>query len=168
MHSWNYSMPNVVHFTTFETPLGAMRAVADEKALHALVFVDEQASDWIDEGVLVLTEPLRLIQVELKDYFAGRLKNFKTPHVMQGTAFQTAAWGALKKIPYGQTKSYAELARAIAKPLACRAIGNANGANPLAIVVPCHRVINSNGGLGGYSAGLWRKEWLLNHEKNDE
>jgi AraC family transcriptional regulator of adaptative response/methylated-DNA-[protein]-cysteine methyltransferase len=102
---------------------------------------------------------------ELKAYFAGSLRQFKTPIILIGTPFQQVVWKAVQEIPYGQTRSYADIARAIGKPKAVRAVGTAIGANPIWVIVPCHRVIQSNGGLGGYAGGLERKRWLLEHER---
>jgi AraC family transcriptional regulator of adaptative response/methylated-DNA-[protein]-cysteine methyltransferase len=147
-----------------ETPLGSMLALADENALFSLEF-----SDRIEEHPEIIpekTDPIKSIEAELKSYFKGFLKEFKTPLQLSGTAFQKMAWNALLKIPYGETRSYLEQAAAIGKKSAYRAVANANGANKIAIVIPCHRIINHNGALGGYSAGLDRKKFLLELEKN--
>lgn len=106
-----------------------------------------------------------MVQHELDAYFSGTLRNFKTPIALIGTPFQRAVWAAVQAIPYGQTRSYADIARAIGKPKAVRAVGQAIGANPVWIIVPCHRVIQSSGGLGGYAGGVERKQWLLEHER---
>ncbi|MES2273988.1 MAG: methylated-DNA--[protein]-cysteine S-methyltransferase, partial [Chlamydiota bacterium] len=109
--------------------------------------------------------PIDSIERELSQYFEGTLRAFTTPLFLLGTPFQRAVWEELKKIPHGETRSYGEIARAIDKPSAFRAVAQANGANQLAIVIPCHRVINTNGELGGYAGGLTRKKWFLEHEK---
>ena len=101
---------------------------------------------------------------KLKSYFEGKLKKFETPLFLLGSPFQKKVWQALLKIPYGTTRSYAAQAVSMSEPKATRAVANANGANQLAIVIPCHRIINSNGALGGYGGGIARKEWLLQHE----
>ncbi len=101
---------------------------------------------------------------QLAAYFAGRLRRFDLPLAPQGTPFQLRVWRALQDIPYGRTCSYAELAAAVGSPRACRAVGQANGRNPLMIVIPCHRVIAAGGGLGGYSGGLDIKRFLLRLE----
>ena len=162
--------------TRFHTPLGEMVAIADEQLLYFLGFADYTD---LDNALRRLkrhtkstlahgrTTPLQSIQKELKDYFAGCLSEFKTPLCLLGTPFQKQVWEALQKIPYGQTYAYAELAAAIGRPSAFRAVAQANGANPLSIVIPCHRVINTGGKLGGYSSGLDRKKWLLHLERND-
>ncbi|NOX58704.1 MAG: methylated-DNA--[protein]-cysteine S-methyltransferase [Planctomycetes bacterium] len=106
------------------------------------------------------------IEQELSDYFEGTLKDFATPLDSPGTPFQRKVWDALRAIPYGQTTSYGELAKSLDKPGAQRAVGRANGANRIGIVIPCHRVVQSDGQLRGYGGGLWRKRFLLMHEKN--
>jgi AraC family transcriptional regulator of adaptative response/methylated-DNA-[protein]-cysteine methyltransferase len=158
-----------------ETPLGPMVAIGDETALYLLEFPDqkhaerakkhlqEKTNSTIQPG---LTEPIRKIKEELAQYFEGKLREFKTPLFSLGSPFQKKVWEELKKIPYGETRSYGETAANIKKPTAFRAVANANGANRFAIVIPCHRVINTNGGLGGYGGGLDRKTWLLEHERN--
>ncbi len=110
--------------------------------------------------------PLRLIEEELERYFTEQLDTFKTPYRMLGSPFQQEAWKKLLEIPYGITISYAEEAASLGKAAAVRAVANANGANLLALVIPCHRVIATGGKLGGYGSGLRRKSWLLEHEKN--
>ncbi len=158
-----------------DTPLGPMMAVADEHAVHLLEFVDRRGLEREIERLRLKqkagiapgrTAPIVQIERELADYFAGRSTTFKTPLARSsGSLFQNAVWDALLTIPPGETWSYAQLARAVGSPRAVRAVGTANGANPLAIVIPCHRVINANGELGGYGGGLPRKRWLLEHER---
>jgi methylated-DNA-[protein]-cysteine S-methyltransferase len=108
---------------------------------------------------------LRPIRKELDQYFAGRLKQFSTPVAFSGTQFQNTVWQELRRIPYGETISYLELAKRIRNPKAVRAVGLANGANPIAIIVPCHRVIGANGSLTGFGGGLPTKRALLDLEK---
>lgn len=105
------------------------------------------------------------VKSELDEYFNGNLKSFKTPLVYPGTDFQVNVWNKLKKIPYGKTLSYVELAEEIGLKGASRAVGTANGMNRIAIIIPCHRVVNKDGRLGGYGGGLWRKQWLLELER---
>lgn len=146
-----------------DTPLGKMVAVGDEKTLHSLCFYDEIVQL---DGVQGQTASIRSIEEELRLYFQGKLREFLTPIQLAGTAFQKAVWTALRRISYGETRSYAEIAASIGRPLAVRAVGNANGKNPFSILIPCHRVIQKDGKLGGYSAGLERKKWLLEHENS--
>jgi O-6-methylguanine DNA methyltransferase len=109
-------------------------------------------------------EPLQQAVQELQRYFAGEKLTFSCPLDLQGTAFQVSVWQALRDIPYGETRSYAEIAQVTGRPSAVRAVGAANGANPIAVIVPCHRVIGSNGTLTGYGGGLSTKSWLLSLE----
>ncbi len=109
-------------------------------------------------------EPLKKAVQELQQYFAGEKISFSCSLDLQGTPFQVSVWQALRDIPYGQTRSYAEIAKATGRPTAVRAVGAANGANPIAVIVPCHRVIGSNGTLTGYGGGLSTKSWLLSLE----
>jgi O-6-methylguanine DNA methyltransferase len=109
-------------------------------------------------------KPLRQAVQELQQYFAGEKISFSCPLDLRGTPFQVSVWQALKAIPYGETRSYAEIAQAVGRPSAVRAVGAANGANPIAVIVPCHRVIGSNGTLTGYGGGLPTKSWLLSLE----
>ncbi|KTD22154.1 transcription regulator protein [Legionella lansingensis] len=160
-----------------DTPLGAMVAIADEAALYLLEFVDrrglerevERLRTRIFSAVIPGVTPVILsIEKELKAYFAGKLHEFTTPLCLLGSAFQKHVWKALRTIPYGETRSYADLARMIGQPSSYRAVANANGANQIALVIPCHRVITSTGELGGYGGGIARKKWLIQHEEKQE
>jgi methylated-DNA-[protein]-cysteine S-methyltransferase len=104
---------------------------------------------------------------QLDEYFLGKRKNFDLPLSLHGTTFQLAVWKQLETIPYGKTKTYKDIAIGVGNEKAVRAVGLTNGRNPIAIVVPCHRVIGSNGKMVGYASGVWRKEWLLAHERNN-
>jgi O-6-methylguanine DNA methyltransferase len=104
---------------------------------------------------------------ELDVYFAGRLRRFRVPLDLRGTPFQKSVWSRLMRVPFGATRSYASIAAAVGKPAAFRAVGHANGCNPVSIVVPCHRLIGSAGALRGYGGGLWRKERLIAHERGE-
>jgi AraC family transcriptional regulator of adaptative response/methylated-DNA-[protein]-cysteine methyltransferase len=110
-------------------------------------------------------EHIEQVKAELKEYFAGNLKNFKVPLLYPGTEFQVDVWNELRRIPYGETISYIELARRAGYTGASRAAGTANGMNRIAIIIPCHRVVNKSGKLGGYGGGVWRKQWLLDLER---
>lgn len=156
------------------SPLGPMIAIASDDALYLLEFVDcrglarevERLRQQTKSAIILgKTVPIVSIEQELKAWFEGALRTFKTPLFLLGSPFQQRAWDALCRIPYGETRSYLEQATAINRPSACRAVANANGANQLAIVIPCHRIINSNGDLGGYGGGIARKQWLIDHEK---
>lgn len=157
-----------------ETPLGEMVAIGDEQSLYVLEFIEHRELNSIAASLrkkmsLNLTPGktwvIRAIEDELSQYFKGSLKSFQTPIKMFGSPFQKKVWSELQKIPIGETCSYADIAERIENPLAVRAVGRANGANPLTLIVPCHRVINANGALGGYGGGIPRKKWLLSHEQ---
>ncbi|MBC8327834.1 MAG: methylated-DNA--[protein]-cysteine S-methyltransferase [Planctomycetes bacterium] len=159
--------------TRLPTPLGPMVAVATEAALCLLEFGERRALE-TELGKLLrarngLFVPgsnavLDRVAAELDRYFAGALRDFDLPLAPQGTPFQRAVWAALREIPYGATRSYADVARAVGRPQAVRAVGAANGANPIPILIPCHRVVGSDGSLTGYGGGLWRKRRLLELE----
>lgn len=153
----------------FITPLGKMLAVADDCSLLLLEFVHDNAvkCERLPGEIVLGDNPvLEKISIEIAAWFAGKITQFTTPVKFTGTLFQQRVWQALMQIPFGTTISYAELARRVCgKVSACRAVANANGANLLTIIVPCHRVIQSNGGIGGYSGGVHYKQWLLKHEQ---
>lgn len=164
----------VLKTAQLDTPLGPMIAIASNEALYLLEFVDRQDLEREIESFKArikstltpgYTNSIYSIEKELRQYFEGNLQEFKTPLFLLGTPFQKSAWDQLRKIPYGKTVSYADQASAIGKPKAYRAVAQANGCNRFPVVIPCHRVINTSGELGGYSSGLARKKWLLNHEK---
>lgn len=165
---------NILRASWLDTCLGPMIAIADQKALYLLEFVDRRGLEREIERLRKKTKSAIIpgrstiidsIEHELNLYFDGKLQQFKTPLAFVGSPFQKLVWQELQRIPYGQTCSYAQLAQAIGKPSAFRAVAQANGANQLSIIIPCHRVINTNGELGGYGGGLNRKTWLINHEK---
>lgn len=160
--------------TTMESPLGTLTLAATPEGICLVEFADrsriEDHCDALRRHFQCAVVPgqhawLDQLQDELSDYFAGRLAEFRVPVVSPGTPFQHRVWHALRRIPYGQTWSYERLAREVEAPRASRAAGRANGQNRIAIVIPCHRVVNKDGKLGGYGGGLWRKEWLLNLER---
>lgn len=142
---------------TIDSPLGPMLATSTDDALTALRFDGETGHD-------DACEVLDRVETQLARYFAGELDRFELPLAPQGTPFQQRVWDALLSIPPGETRSYASIARQIDNPDAIRAVGAANGANPIAIIIPCHRVIASDGTLHGYAGGLERKRYLLDLE----
>jgi methylated-DNA-[protein]-cysteine S-methyltransferase len=152
-------------FTNFDSPIGRLLLTTDGTALTGLYMeVSRKAQStegWVeDDSVGPLAETVR----QLTEYFAGTRREFDLPLRLAGTAFQQRVWRELTEIPYGETWSYGQLAKRINKPSASRAVGLANGRNPISILVPCHRVIGANGSLTGYGGGLERKQWLLAHE----
>lgn len=168
------SQRETLKISWFDTSRGRMVALADGKMLYFLAFADQPGLDAeierfaLKNRVTVIpgrTGITELIITELAQYFSGMLTAFKTPCSFSGTTFQKIVWQELQKIPYGTTCSYADLARAIGQPKAFRAVAQANGANPLALIVPCHRVVYANGALGGYAGGVAHKQWLIDREK---
>jgi methylated-DNA-[protein]-cysteine S-methyltransferase len=148
-------------FTQLESPLGPLLLVADEAGLRRIDFVNGRHPAKPDPAWKEDPASLQETARQLNAYFAGKLENFDLPLAPQGTPFQQEVWRKLCDIPFGETISYGELARRIGNPKASRAVGLANGSNPIPIVIPCHRVIGSNGKLTGYGGGLPIKEKLL-------
>ena len=158
---------------TVQSPLGPLHLGATHEGLCFLEFDEPRRlarthhglDRWLSlHRVPGQTEHLDLAVSQLEDYFAGTRRAFTVPLVVPGTAFETRVWTALQSIPCGSTWSYAQLASAIGNARAQRAVGMANGRNRISILIPCHRVVNTGGSLGGYGGGLWRKDWLLKHE----
>jgi AraC family transcriptional regulator, regulatory protein of adaptative response / methylated-DNA-[protein]-cysteine methyltransferase len=159
-----------------QTPIRPLLAGATHDAICLLEFTEQPRLDAqlnaiqkrfrtpVAEGRHPL---LDILQVQLDEYFAGERRTFDIPLSYPGTPFQQNVWSALLKIPYGETCSYLTLAQRVGSPQAVRAVGQANGMNPIAIVIPCHRVVNTSGALGGYGGGLWRKQHLLDLERGD-
>jgi len=142
----------------YDSPLGLIEIRATAEAVTYLEFAEE-AQETGQPGVMT-----KRTKQQLADYFAGKRQEFDLPLAFDGTDFQKLVWQQLLTIPYGRIISYQDLANEIGKPDAVRAVGAANGQNPISIIAPCHRVIGSDGHLTGYGGGLWRKEWLLKHE----
>lgn len=160
--------------TIIESPLGELLAGATDYGICLLEFKDRKRvvretrdlvrllNQTLEEGD---NEHLQALRIQLEGYFRGELKRFNVPLVTPGTEFQQAVWKELMEIPFGSTRSYQEQAYVLMKPDAVRAVANANGMNRIAILIPCHRVIGSDGRLIGYGGGLKRKKWLIDHEK---
>ena len=145
--------------TYYRTPLGVARITEDDGFISEVSILDEEPE------VTPPTTPLLQIAItQLQEYFTGERKIFDFPIKQQGTAFQQQVWECLMQVDYGKTISYAQQSTKMKNPLAIRAIASANGKNNLWVVVPCHRIIGSDGSLTGYAGGLWRKQWLLEHE----
>jgi len=169
----NKGNPDPLFIDWLETPMGRMISIADDDALYLLEFTNRKnmrrqfdrlrkvQSRAVLPGRTKITDQ---IEMELEQYFTGELEDFQTPLSTSGTDFQRQTWDALQTIPHGQTRSYAQLAAMIGKPDAVRAVASANANNGLALIIPCHRVIGKNGGLGGYAGGIDRKQKLLDLE----
>jgi methylated-DNA-[protein]-cysteine S-methyltransferase len=155
---------NITLYTTFESPLGELLLTGDGHALSRLSMQNGRRpisieSDWQRDA-----EAFEDIRQQLRGYFAGERRTFDVPLQMTGNRFELGVWDALREIPYGETVSYGQIAAAIGQPGAARAVGLANGRNPVAVIVPCHRVIGADGSLTGYGGGLGRKQLLLDLE----
>lgn len=146
--------------TYYKSPLGPIEIIGTHESILKLNFAEDMLP-----GDHELSFCMKACVKQIDDYFKEKRKEFLLNLQPQGTDFQRLVWQQLEKIPFGKVVSYREIAIAIGKPTACRAVGSANGKNPIAIIVPCHRVIGTDGSLTGYGGGLWRKEWLLRHEK---
>jgi AraC family transcriptional regulator of adaptative response/methylated-DNA-[protein]-cysteine methyltransferase len=162
----NNNPKKIFRYSQFHTKLGPVITVGDGDGIYLLEFVDKpgRLASFKADLIPGRTDAIDSIESELKSYFDGLLTEFKTPLHILGTPFQQQVWEELLRIPYGHTRTYASQSQGIGKPKAYRAVANANGANQIAIVIPCHRVVNSNGGLGGYRGGIDRKQWLIDHE----
>lgn len=143
----------------YQSPLGPIKIEHSGQGITSLIFTDEP--DIPHETPKSILPAI----IQLKEYFDGNRKTFDFRLDVSGTDFQKKVWSYLIDIPFGETETYLNIAKKIGNPKTIRAVGNANGKNPVSIIIPCHRVIGSDGSLTGYAGGFWRKEWLLNHEK---
>ena len=144
-----------------DSPIGRVEIAATEGEVALVEFIEEKKPIAASKTSPALEAAVR----QLDEYFSGRRRVFELMLRLDGTAFKTRVWQALLDVGFGETASYGEIARAIGRPKSTRAVGAANGRNPISIIVPCHRIIGSSGALTGYGGGLWRKEWLLRHER---
>ena len=157
-------MISTMRYSYVESPLGDLLVVRDDGGITGLYLPTGRHKKTPITGWTRDDSAFDDIRTQLGEYFAGERTEFTLPLNPSGTAFQTKVWLALRDIPYGETASYGETANAIGSPTASRAVGLANGQNPISIIVPCHRVIGANGSLTGYGGGLDAKRWLLSHE----
>lgn len=153
-------MKNSIEIAYYNSPLGVLKILADEKGIKEIEFAQEEFKSIQNSSSKIIKDCIK----QLDEYFRGKRKSFELKLNPEGTEFQKKVWKELLKIPYGKTLSYGEISRRIKNPKAVRSVGQAIGRNPISIVIPCHRVIGSDGSLTGYASGLWRKEWLLKHE----
>ena len=149
------------YISYLKSPIGEIKITADENSVNSILFVFND-TEMEEENI---NDVLTQCKKELSEYFSGKRKEFEVPVTQAGTSFQQRVWSELLKIPYGETVSYNFIAESLGDKKSIRAVGASNGKNQVSIIVPCHRVIGSDGSLTGYAGGLWRKKWLLNHEK---
>ncbi|MCM3719037.1 methylated-DNA--[protein]-cysteine S-methyltransferase [Fictibacillus phosphorivorans] len=145
----------------YQSPIGVIEIISSEERIQSIMFVDRNVMEHQPD----IPKLLRDCYNQLDEYFKGERQQFILPYEQKGTLFQQSVWNELIKIPFAETVSYRDIACSLQNEKAIRAVGSANGKNRLSIIIPCHRIIGSNGTLTGYAGGLWRKEWLLNHEK---
>ncbi|WP_291964144.1 methylated-DNA--[protein]-cysteine S-methyltransferase [Caloramator sp.] len=148
------------YISFYDSPIGLIKIAANEEAIVALDFVYKRSKE--NEN-----DVIRQCKIQLDEYFKGIRKEFDVNIEVNGTEFQKMVWQELKRIPYGQVRSYKDIAVAIGNEKAVRAVGGANNKNKIAIIIPCHRVVGKDGSLTGYAGGLWRKKWLLEHEERN-
>jgi methylated-DNA-[protein]-cysteine S-methyltransferase len=152
----------------YNSPIGILELNAVDENLTAILFTNSYKGKKIDELKVQFKKPnsniLKKVITQLDEYFKGERKTFDIDYTLNGTPFQQTVWNELTNIPYGNTISYLTLSKRLGNAKAIRAVGTANGNNPISIAIPCHRVIGSNGDLVGYGGDLWRKKWLLEHE----
>src|SRR5882724_953786 len=153
------------YFSEMDSPVGSLLLLGDERRLTGLYMHEQRHRPPLPDGCRQNDQAFVRVREQLKQYFAGKLQQFELELAGGGSPFQRSVWQALCKIPFGTTESYGGLARRIGNANASRAVGLANGKNPIGIIVPCHRVVGANGSLTGYGGGLERKKWLLEHER---
>ena len=158
-------MPQQLDYTYYDSPVGALLLAGTKDALHLVSFPGGSRAKQPQDGWRENAQTFAPVIAQLEDYFAGTRQEFDLPLALVGTEFQKQVWLALAKIPYGETISYGEMAKRVNRPKASRAVGAANGANNLPIILPCHRVIGANKTLTGFGGGLPTKEFLLRHEQ---
>ena len=154
-----------MYYTNHKTPIGKILIAGDESVIKMMSFPQGDKLRKVEAHWTESNSPFKSVITQLDEYFHGERISFDLPLSPQGTEFQQQVWNALLAIPYGCTTSYGELAKTINRPKASRAVGAANGANPIPIIIPCHRVIGSTGKLTGFGGGIPTKQWLLAHEK---
>lgn len=148
----------------YNSPIGVIKIESDENSITKLDFVDDTMGD----SSQAIPQVLKIALKQIEEYFQGKRKIFDLNLKTEGTEFQKMVWNSLIEVPYGDTSCYGDIAAAIGNSKASRAVGGANNKNKIAIIIPCHRIVGADGSLTGYAGGLWRKEWLLQHEKNNK
>ena len=156
---------STTYVSVLETPIGELLLRGDADTLQAVDFVDGRNVAGPEPAWRTDDTVFARAREQLRAYFAGELRRFELALAPRGSAFQMRVWEAVRRIPYGETSTYGVLAKQLGRPSAFRAVGAANGRNPISIIIPCHRVLGADGGLTGYGGGVQRKEWLLAHER---
>jgi len=155
---------NNLYKLDYESPIGVIEIAGTEEAISSILFSEQDKA--VNRKNNETPSVLVACWNQLDEYFKGERAQFSIPYLLEGTDFQKKVWQSLTHIPYAETGTYKDIAVSIGNEKAVRAVGSANGKNKISIVVPCHRIIGANGTLTGYAGGLWRKEWLLEHERN--
>ncbi|CAL2077815.1 Methylated-DNA--protein-cysteine methyltransferase [Tenacibaculum sp. 190524A05c] len=150
--------------TYYKSPIGTLEIKGDDKGVHSIYFIDDDFSTSLE----VTSGELKKCIQQLDEYFTGNRKEFELTLSPKGTEFQGKVWTELLKVPFGKTRSYLEQSKKLGDVKAIRAVASANGRNPISIIIPCHRIIGSDGSLTGYAGGVWRKKWLLEHESGNK
>jgi methylated-DNA-[protein]-cysteine S-methyltransferase len=150
--------------TYYKSPIGTLEIKGNDKGIHSIYFIDDDFSTSLE----VTSGELKKCVQQLDEYFTGNRKEFELTLSPKGTEFQGKVWTELLKVPFGKTRSYLEQSKKLGDVKAIRAVASANGRNPISIIIPCHRIIGSDGSLTGYAGGVWRKKWLLDHESGNK
>ncbi|WP_075343516.1 methylated-DNA--[protein]-cysteine S-methyltransferase [Tenacibaculum agarivorans] len=153
-----------VQTTYYKSPIGTLEIKGDNSYIHSIFFIDD---DIINSEKISSVEIKKCVE-QLDEYFSGTRKEFELNLSPKGTEFQGKVWNELLRVPFGKTRSYLEQSKKLGDVKAIRAVASANGKNPISIIIPCHRIIGSDGSLTGYAGGVWRKKWLLEHESESK
>ena len=153
-----------IHTAYYKSPIGTIEVKGNSKEIHSIYFIEEDFSTTLE----VTSGEIKKCIQQLDEYFLGNRKEFELSLSPSGTEFQGKVWTELLKVPFGKTRSYLEQSKKLGDVKAIRAVASANGKNPISIIIPCHRIVGSDGSLTGYAGGVWRKKWLLEHENGNK
>ena len=153
-----------IHTAYYKSPIGTIEVKGNSKEIHSIYFIEEDISTTLE----VTSGEIKKCVQQLDEYFLGNRKEFELSLSPSGTEFQGKVWTELLKVPFGKTRSYLEQSKKLGDVKAIRAVASANGKNPISIIIPCHRIVGSDGSLTGYAGGVWRKKWLLEHESGNK
>lgn len=153
-----------IHTAYYKSPIGTIEVKGNSKEIHSIYFIEEDFSATLE----VTSGEIKKCIQQLDEYFLGNRKEFELNLSPSGTEFQGKVWTELLKVPFGKTRSYLEQSKKLGDVKAIRAVASANGKNPISIIIPCHRIVGSDGSLTGYAGGVWRKKWLLEHENGNK